>query len=64
MAELRYQMTEMLEEEHKHRALIEEASLQRIKELELEVNLFLTTYSLHLINIYLQSASKKISKPF
>lgn len=36
-------MTEMLEEEHKHRALIEETSLRRIKELEMEVNLFLTT---------------------
>lgn len=36
MAELRYQMTEMLEEEHKHRALIEETSLRRIKELEME----------------------------
>uniref|UniRef100_A0A6N2KTJ6 Uncharacterized protein n=1 Tax=Salix viminalis TaxID=40686 RepID=A0A6N2KTJ6_SALVM len=34
MAELRYQMTGLLEEECKRRACIEQASLQRISELE------------------------------
>lgn len=37
MAELRYQMTNMLEEECKRRAYIEQASLQRIAELEAQV---------------------------
>ncbi|KAJ4815405.1 myosin heavy chain-like protein [Rhynchospora pubera] len=37
MAELRYQITGMLDEECKHRALIEEASIKRIKELEEQV---------------------------
>lgn len=38
MAELRYQMTSLLEEECKRRACIEHASLQRIAELEAQVN--------------------------
>ena len=37
MAELRYQMTGLLEEERKRRAHIEQASIQRIAELELKV---------------------------
>lgn len=37
MAELRYQMTNMLEEECKRRACIEQASLQRIADLEAQV---------------------------
>lgn len=37
MAELRYQMTGLLEEECKRRACIEQASLQRIAELEVQV---------------------------
>lgn len=37
MAELRYQMTELLEEESKRRACIEQASLQRISELEAQI---------------------------
>lgn len=37
MAELRYQMTELLEEERKRRACIEQASLQRISELEAQL---------------------------
>lgn len=37
MAELRYQITGMLDEEYKHRALIEETSIKRIKELEDQV---------------------------
>lgn len=37
MAELRYQMTGLLEDECKRRACIEQASLQRISELEAQV---------------------------
>ncbi|KAL5749130.1 hypothetical protein ACOSP7_023733 [Xanthoceras sorbifolium] len=37
MAELRYQMTSLLEEECKRRACIEQASLQRIAELEAQI---------------------------
>ncbi|XP_070667699.1 uncharacterized protein [Malus domestica] len=37
MAELRYQMTGLLEEECKRRACIEQASLQRIAELEVQI---------------------------
>lgn len=37
MAELRYQMTDMIEEERNRRASIEQASLQRIQELEAQV---------------------------
>ncbi|XP_065878369.1 uncharacterized protein [Euphorbia lathyris] len=37
MAELRYQMTSLLEEECKRRACVEQASLQRIAELEAQV---------------------------
>lgn len=37
MAELRYQMTGLLEEERKRRACVEQASLQRIAELEAQV---------------------------
>ncbi|POO01956.1 myosin heavy chain-like protein [Trema orientale] len=37
MAELRYQITDLLEEERKRRACIEQASLQRIAELEAQV---------------------------
>lgn len=37
MAELRYQMTGLLEEECKRRACVEQISLQRISELEAEV---------------------------
>ncbi|XP_028753717.1 sarcolemmal membrane-associated protein-like [Neltuma alba] len=37
MAELRYQVTGLLEEERKHRARIEQASLQRIAELEAQL---------------------------
>ena len=37
MAELRYQMTALLEEECKRRAYIEQTSLQRIAELETQV---------------------------
>lgn len=40
MAELRYQITGMLEEECKRRACIEQASLQRIAELEAQVLIF------------------------
>lgn len=39
MAELRYQMTELLEEERKRRACIEQASLQRISELEAQLQM-------------------------
>lgn len=39
MAELRYQMTELLEEERKRRACIEQASLQRISELEAQLRM-------------------------
>ncbi|KAG9439754.1 hypothetical protein H6P81_019919 [Aristolochia fimbriata] len=38
MAELRYQITDMLEQECKRRACIEQASLQRIAELEAQVH--------------------------
>ena len=37
MAELRYQITGLLEEERKRRACIEQISLQRISELEAQV---------------------------
>lgn len=37
MAELRYQITGLLEEERKRRASIEQVSLQRIAELEAQV---------------------------
>ncbi|XP_072972888.1 uncharacterized protein [Typha angustifolia] len=37
MAELRYQITGMLEEEYRRRACIEQASIQRIQELEAQV---------------------------
>ncbi|XP_020104396.1 paramyosin [Ananas comosus] len=37
MAELRYQITGMLEEEYKRRAFIEQASIKRIQELEAQV---------------------------
>ncbi|GAV81577.1 hypothetical protein CFOL_v3_25031 [Cephalotus follicularis] len=37
MAELRYQLTGLLEEEYKRRACIEQASLQRIAELEAQI---------------------------
>jgi hypothetical protein len=37
MAELRYQLTGLLEEECKRRACIEHVSLQRISELEAQV---------------------------
>lgn len=37
MAEFRYQITDMLEQECKRRACIEQASLQRIEELESQV---------------------------
>ncbi|KAI7737553.1 hypothetical protein M8C21_008856 [Ambrosia artemisiifolia] len=37
MAELRYQLTGLLEEEHKKRACIEEKALQRITELEAQI---------------------------
>ncbi|KAJ4713141.1 Myosin heavy chain-related, putative isoform 1 [Melia azedarach] len=37
MAELRYQMTGLLEEERKRRACVEQASLQRIAELEAQI---------------------------
>lgn len=37
MAELRYQVTGLLEEECQRRAYIEQASLQRIAELEAQV---------------------------
>lgn len=40
MAELRYIMTGLLEEECKRRACIEQASLQRIAELEAQVMRF------------------------
>lgn len=38
MAELRYQMTGLLEEERKRRACVEKLSLQRIAELEEQVS--------------------------
>lgn len=41
MAELRYQITGLLEEECKRRAYIEQASLQRISELEAQVLMFM-----------------------
>lgn len=41
MAELRYQITGLLEEECKRRAYIEQASLQRISELEAQVLMFI-----------------------
>lgn len=41
MAELRYRMTGLLEEECKRRACVEQISLQRISELEAEVLTFL-----------------------
>lgn len=37
MAELRYQLTGLLEEEYKRRACIEQRALQRITELEAQV---------------------------
>ncbi|KAG9160537.1 hypothetical protein Leryth_019481 [Lithospermum erythrorhizon] len=37
MAELRYHMTELLEEEHKRRACVEQVALQRIAELEAQL---------------------------
>lgn len=37
MAELRYQFTVMLEEESKRRAFVEEASIRRVEDLELQV---------------------------
>lgn len=40
MAELRYQMTGLLEEERNRRACIEQASTQRIAELEAQVLIF------------------------
>ncbi|KAK9669173.1 hypothetical protein RND81_13G113500 [Saponaria officinalis] len=39
MAELRYQMTELLEEERKRRSCIEQASLHRISELETQLQM-------------------------
>ncbi|KAK8957187.1 hypothetical protein KSP39_PZI000541 [Platanthera zijinensis] len=41
MAELRYEITGMLEEECKHRASIEQASLRRIQDLEEQVDIIL-----------------------
>lgn len=41
MAELRYQITGLLEEECKRRACIEQASLQRIAELEAQVYMYI-----------------------
>ena len=46
MAELRYHITGMLEEECKRRACIEQASLQRIAELESQVLIFIFSISL------------------
>ena len=40
MAEFRFQITSLLEEECKRRACIEQASLQRIAELEAQVLMF------------------------
>lgn len=45
MAELRYKMTEMLEEECKRRASIEQASLRRIQDLEEQVHDIVYKYS-------------------
>lgn len=43
MAELRYNMTCLLEEEYKRRACIEHAALQRISNLETQVHLFISS---------------------
>lgn len=48
MAELRYKMTCLLEEERKRRVCIEQASLQRISELEAQVLLHLKFFHLFL----------------
>ncbi|KAF9667659.1 hypothetical protein SADUNF_Sadunf15G0046700 [Salix dunnii] len=53
MAELRYQMTGLLEEECKRRACIEHASLQRISELEAQVLMFDLQSSWYLIEAYI-----------
>ena len=53
MAELRYQMTGLLEEECKRRACIEHASLQRISELEAQVLMFDLQSSCYLIEAYI-----------
>lgn len=53
MAELRYQMTGLLEEECKRRACIEQASLQRISELEAQVLMFNLQSSCYLIEAYI-----------
>jgi hypothetical protein len=37
MAELRYQITGMLEEEYKRRSCIEQAAIQQIQQLEVQV---------------------------
>lgn len=37
MAELRYQFTDMLEEVSRRRALVEEASIRRVQDLEAQV---------------------------
>lgn len=39
MAELRYQMTDMIEEESKRRASVEQTSLRRIQDLEEQVHI-------------------------
>lgn len=44
MAELRYKMTCLLDEERKRRVCIEQASLQRISELEAQVLLILRCF--------------------
>lgn len=53
MAELRYQMTGLLEEECKRRACIEQASLQRISELEAQVLMVDLQSSCYLIEAYI-----------
>jgi hypothetical protein len=49
MAELRYQITGLLEEECKRRACIEHASLLRIAELEAQVLMF--RFAIFLVNL-------------
>lgn len=60
MAELRYQITDMLEQECKRRSCIEQASLQRIAELEAQVYM----HKFYIWQIQISFFSFQMSEPF
>lgn len=62
MAELRYQITGLLEEECKRRACIEHASLLRIAELEAQVLMF--RFAIFLVNLKKNTLCKTIQSCF